>query len=326
MNLVTGSAGHLGEALMRTFSRLGEPAVGMDVKPSPFTSVVGSIAGRTTVRRALRGVRYVIHTATLHKPHLATHSSDTFVETNVRGTLVLLEEAVAAGVEAFVFTSTTSAFGSALTPSSGAPAVWITEETTSVPKNVYGTTKLAAEALCEMVHRQAALPVIVLRTSRFFPEPDDDPVKRAEFEPANLQVLELLHRRVDLEDVVSAHLLALRHAPRLGFARYVISASTPFSPGDLTELRTRASDVIRRLFPDAEDVFARRGWKLANAIDRVYVNSRARSELGWAPAHDFRTALERLRRNEDHRSDIARAVGSKGYHVGEYQDRAYPVV
>jgi UDP-glucose 4-epimerase len=51
------------------------------------------------------------------------------------------------------------------------------------------------------------------------------------------------------------------------------------------------------------------------SIDRVYVNERARSELGWRPKYDFGAALERLRAGEDFRSPLAVAVGSKGYHL-----------
>jgi UDP-glucose 4-epimerase len=43
------------------------------------------------VTRCMRGVRAVLHTATLHKPHLATHSRHGFVETNIAGILTLLE-------------------------------------------------------------------------------------------------------------------------------------------------------------------------------------------------------------------------------------------
>jgi UDP-glucose 4-epimerase len=96
------------------------------------------------------GVDMVLHTATLHKPHLASHSRHEFVDTNITGTLNLLEEAASAGIKSFVFTSTTSAFGRALTPAAGAPAAWITEEVVPVPKNIYGVTKLAAENLCEL--------------------------------------------------------------------------------------------------------------------------------------------------------------------------------
>ena len=172
--LVTGSAGHLGEALMRTLQGSEHQAFGIDVLPSPYTQRVGSIADRQFVRACMRGVQAVLHAATLHKPHVATHSRQAFVDTNVTGTLNLLEVADAAGVSAFVFTSTTSAFGRALVPPTGEPAAWITESVVPVPKNIYGATKVAAEDLCELMHRDRGLPCIVLRTSRFFPEGDDD--------------------------------------------------------------------------------------------------------------------------------------------------------
>src|ERR1700682_627220 len=155
--LVTGSSGHLGEGLVRTLRDAGHEAVGLDVIPSPFTSIVGSIADRAAVKRCMRGVDAVLPAATLHKPHVATHSRQAFVDTNVTGTLNLLEEATAAGVGAFVFTSTTSAFGAALTPPAGAPAVWVTEDVKPVPRNIYGTTKVAAEDLCELFHRDHGL-------------------------------------------------------------------------------------------------------------------------------------------------------------------------
>src|SRR4051794_16702551 len=105
--LVTGSAGHLGEAMMRT---LGDRAIGVDVLASPYTTVVGSITDPGVVARCMEGVTAVIHAATLHKPHVATHARQAFVDVNISGTLVLLEAAVRARVAAFVFTSTTSTF------------------------------------------------------------------------------------------------------------------------------------------------------------------------------------------------------------------------
>ena len=97
--LVTGSSGHLGEALMRTLGRLAN-VVGVDIVPSPYTTLVGSIADREFVRSSMDGVHVVLHTATLHKPHVASHRRQDFVDTNLTGTLNLLEESVAAGVRA----------------------------------------------------------------------------------------------------------------------------------------------------------------------------------------------------------------------------------
>jgi UDP-glucose 4-epimerase len=311
---VTGSSGHLGEALCRVLRDEGADVVSIDVLPSPHTTLVGSITDRDLVRRALRGADAVLHAATLHKPHVGSHTRQDFVDTNVTGTLTLLEEAVAAGVGAFVFTSTTSAFGRALVPPPGAPAAWITEDVRPVARNVYGATKVAAEDLCELVHRDHGLPVVILRTSRFFPESDDRDEVRSAYPDANLKVNELLYRRVDLQDVVTAHRLALLRAPELGFGRYIVSATTPFTPDDLADLRTDAPAVVERHVPFA-DLYARLGWRMFDAIERVYVNAAARSDLGWAPQYDFAHALKRLAAGEPWRSELALAVGAKGYHT-----------
>jgi nucleoside-diphosphate-sugar epimerase len=313
--LVTGSAGHLGEGLVRTLRADGIEAVGLDILASPYTDVTGSIADRALVRTAMQGVDAVVHAATLHKPHVGSHSRQEFVDTNITGTLNLLEEAVAAGASRFVFTSTTSTFGRALTPPPGAPAAWITEDVAPVPRNVYGATKTAAEDLCELVHRDHGLPCLILRTSRFFPEPDDRDEIRTAYEDANLKVNELLYRRVDLADVVSAHRLALDRAPEIGFGRYIISATTPFTRDDLQSLRADAPAVVARRFPDYEQIYAGRGWRMFPSIERVYVNERARTELGWQPRYDFAHALELLANGEEVRSELAKQVGAKGYHA-----------
>jgi nucleoside-diphosphate-sugar epimerase len=323
--LVTGSAGHLGEALVRTLQAAGHDVAGLDVTASPFTHHTASITDRARVRECVRGRDAVLHAATLHKPHVATHSRQDFVDTNVTGTLALLEESAAAGVRCFVFSSTTSAFGSALTPPADAPAAWVTEETRAIPRNIYGVTKTAAEDLCEVVHRRDGLACVILRTSRFFPEEDDDPAVRTAYADANLKTNEYLFRRVELQDVVDAHLLATERAASIGFARYVVSATTPFEPGDARELRMDAPRVVKRRVPEYEAEYARRGWKMFPVIDRVYVNERARRELGWNPRHDFRYVVGRLAAGQDPASPIARAVGSKGYHARKFASGPYPV-
>ena len=294
--------------------------VGLDLVPSSCTKVVGSITDRSLVAHCMNGTDSVIHSATLHKPHVATCSHEDFIDANVTGTLASSEGAVAANVRSFVFTSTTSVFGSALTPSTGAPAVWVTEDLVPVPKNIYGVTKRAAEDLVELFHIDHDLPCIVLRTSRFFPELDDDPMIRDTYDDANIKVNELLYRRVDLEDVVSAHLLALQRAPSIGFGRYVVSATTPLRPEDVVALRHDAAAVVRKRVPECQAVYENLGWRLFSGIDRVYENKLARDALGWEPRHDFRRALVRLEAGEDPRSALAVTVGAKGYDASS----AYP--
>jgi UDP-glucose 4-epimerase len=314
--LVTGSAGHLGEGLMRVLDAGGQhDAVGLDRLESRYTDHVGSVADRELVRSAVAGVDAVIHAATLHKPHVGSHTRADFVQTNITGTLNLLEEAVAAGVSRFLFTSTTSTFGRALTPAAGEPAAWITEDVVPVPRNIYGVTKAAAEDVCELIARDHGLAVVILRTSRFFPEPDDVDDRRSAYEDLNLKVNELLYRRVDLEDCVNAHLLALERAPEIGFGRYIITSTTPFTREDLFDVRADLPAVVTRLFPDFPEVFAARGWKMLPSIGRVYSNARARDDLGWSPVYDFRRALDLLAAGQDPRSELARTVGAKGYHA-----------
>lgn len=323
--LVSGSSGHLGEALVRSLRAEGHHVVGLDLTPSRCTDRVGSIADRATVASAMAGAEAVLHTATLHKPHVATHTRQQFIDTNITGTLNLLEEAAEQGVRRFVFTSTTSAFGDALTPPPGQPAAWITEDVHPRPKNIYGATKCAAEDLCRLFHRNQGLPVVVLRTSRFFPEADDDASRRDAFGDQNLKVLELLYRRVDLHDVVTAHLAAMSAAPRIGFGVFIISASSPFTPDDLPLLRGRADEALQRHLPQSGEVLRRMGWRMLDDIDRVYVNARARQMLQWEPAYDFARALNDLAAGQDPRSPLARSIPIKGYHAGRYADGLFPV-
>jgi UDP-glucose 4-epimerase len=314
MIIVTGSAGHLGEALVRTLRDRGQPVRGIDVLASTFTDVVGSISDPVVVEHALAGATAVIHAATLHKPHVATHPRQAFVDVNITGTLVLLEAAARANVHAFLYTSTTSTFGDALVPPPGAPATWITEDIVPIPKNIYGVTKVAAEDLCALAHRNQKLPCLVLRTSRFFPEADDEPKARAAYTDDNLKLNEYLYRRADIEDIVDAHLVALDAAPRIGFGRYIISATTPFTRDDAAALRADAPAVLSERVPGWVDVYRARDWRMLPSLDRVYDNARARAALGWRPKHDFQTVLERVRETGDIRSPLAKAIGAKGYH------------
>jgi UDP-glucose 4-epimerase len=169
------------------------------------------------------------------------------------------------------------------------------------------------------------MPCIVLRTSRFFPENDDDAGVRRTFDDANLKVNEFLYRRADIEDIVSAHLLAMENAASIGFGRYIISATTPFTPDDLQQLRVDAPATVRRYAPDYEAEYRRRGWSMLPAIERVYVNDLARTQLGWQPRYDFNSILRRLQAGEDFQSPLARAVGSKGYHAKVFNEGPYPV-
>ena len=309
---------------MRVLPGMGHEVSSLDLLGGPYVTHVGSIGDRDFVRRCLAGVDGVLHTATLHKPHVATHPKAAFVATNVAGTLVLLEEAARAGVGRFVFSSTTSAFGDALSPPRGAPAAWIDETVTPVPKNIYGVTKTAAEDLCMLFAREGRMNVVVLRTSRFFPEPDDTAEVRDRYDDVNVKANEFLFRRVDVEDAAMAHERALVRAPDIGFGRYVISAATPFVRGDLAALRSDPAGVVEARHPGFREVYDRIGFRMFSDIDRVYDCARARADLGWAPKHDFGSVLRQLAAGQPIGSGLAAEVGAKGYHRADHPGGRYP--
>jgi UDP-glucose 4-epimerase len=328
--LVTGSAGHLGEGLAVTLKSLGYQVIGVDIVASEHTTIVGSITAPEVVESCFHtgdgavtsdGVKWIFHAATLHRPHIESHTRQQFIDVNITGTLNLLEASVKFGVESFVFTSSTSVFGQALKPKDHTdPAVWIDETVVDVPKNIYGVTKKAAEDLCFLFHKLHGLPCIVLRTSRFFMEDDFDE-EFPSLSSDNIKVNEFLHRRAEITDIVKVHIIAAQKAPALGVRRYVISATTPFDRSDAAPLRTDAVIVLRKYFPDFEEVYRRVDWRLCPSIERIYDSSLARKELGWEPIYDFPYILSMIASSQNNDplktvnlSSLSAVVGLKGYH------------
>ncbi|MDB5455553.1 MAG: oxidoreductase [Caulobacter sp.] len=297
--LLTGSSGWLGQTLAPRLRAHGHEVVGLDPNPSDHTAVVGSIADRALVRAAIGDFRCdaVIHAGALHKPDIERFTRADFIAVNVTGTLNLLEEAVAQGVGRLVMTSTTSLMISerirAGVNGGARQAEWLTETVRPEPRNIYGVTKLAAENLCRLFHQEHGLPVVVLRTSRFFPEADDMAHAISQSD-ANTKANELLFRRLTVDDAARAHLVALDRASDLGFDIFIVSATPPFSPADAEALVADAPAVVARYFPDYPALYAARGWTMFDAIDRIYDPSHAARRLGFTCEIGFRQMLDAL--------------------------------
>jgi nucleoside-diphosphate-sugar epimerase len=286
--LVTGSSGQLGAEVARQLAPT-EMVIGLDVRPGEWTAHVGDITDAGLIANLMRGVDVVIHIASLHAPHVGQRSMQDFIDTNITGTLRLLEAASAARVRRFVYTSTTSVYGYSLVPD-GREAVWVTEELTPRPRDIYDITKLAAEELCRLFARDHDLPTICLRVSRFFEQ------------TPNLMAAYRLYRGADVRDIAAAHVLAARNQ-NIAFDIFTTSARPPFRHEDTAELLTDAPAVIRRYFPGAEAVFRAHGWALPASIDRVYVTEKAERLLGYAPQHDFAELLDELKTDAGRRAD-----------------------
>jgi nucleoside-diphosphate-sugar epimerase len=270
--LVTGSSGALGSVISRLLRESGSEVVGLDARPGRHTAVVADLRDEPAVRRAIARVEAVVHTASLHAPHVPLRSKREFVEVNVAGTQTLLDAAAAAAARRVVYSSTTSVYGHALEPR-GDAAVWVDEALAPQPRDIYDVTKLAAEELCALFTRETGIATTCLRVSRF--SFGDCP---------HLTVPYCLHRAVNVGDAARAHLLALS-TPRAGHSILNISGSSPFRRDDTPELIHDAGAVLRRRAPALAALLTSHGYELPTRIERVYAIDRARAELGYDPEH-----------------------------------------
>lgn len=298
--LVTGSSGWLGRFLAPRLRAAGHESIGLDIAAGPETQIIGSVADATLVASIFeqRRIDAVIHAAALHKPDIIRRSRQSFVDVNVTGTLVLLENASKSGCGRFVFTSTTSLMVSEeIREEKGDAAIFMDEAFGPLaPRNIYGATKLAAEALCRAHHVDTGINCVILRTGRFFPEEDDT---YRDLSGPNRKANEFLNRRLTVADAADAHIAAVSRAPSIGFDIFIVSALTPFSRDEAAELKRDAPAVVSRHFPDAAELYARRGWRLPSSIGRVYDARRAARLLPFRCRTDFAAVLDALRSGGD---------------------------
>ncbi|WP_156841837.1 NAD-dependent epimerase/dehydratase family protein [Novosphingobium aquimarinum] len=314
--LLTGSSGWLGRHLAPLLAEAGHEVTGLDVAPGPHTRVTGSVADRDLVFQTVAhfGIEAVVHGGALHKPDIARNPRQAFIDTNVTGTLNLLEAAAEAGHRRFVFTSTTSLMIRADVRAGAGErgAWWMTEDFGPLaPRNIYGVTKLAAENVCRIVSAETGMAVAILRTGRFFPEDDDTHVDPP---GENLKANEFLNRRLSVADCARLHLAALDRIE--GCEVLIGSAPPPFAPAEAKELARDAPAVIARHFPDAAKLYAARGWRLPATIERVYDPGKAERLLGWRAQTDFGAILAAMREGRelplDHDPEFVSPVLSAG--------------
>ncbi len=170
--LVTGADGfigsHLTEALLEAGCGVRALALynsfgtwgWLDALPPATLDAIEVITGDVRdphgVRAALGGVDVVFHLAALIAIPYSYHSPDSYVDTNVHGTLNVLQAARDLGTERVLVTSTSEVFGTAR-------YVPIDEGHPRQGQSPYSATKIAADALAEAFHRSFELPVTVAR-------------------------------------------------------------------------------------------------------------------------------------------------------------------
>ncbi|WP_454803521.1 NAD-dependent epimerase/dehydratase family protein [Mucilaginibacter phyllosphaerae] len=275
--LVTGSSGQLGSATVKHLRDCGFSTKGIDIIPSLTTDEIIDIKDKSAVERVTAGFDAVIHTAAIHGKHYElNYSRESFIDTNIYGTLNLLNACVKNGVEKFLYTSTTSIYGESLVDDDR--AVWVDESLIEKPRDIYDITKQASEQLCRDFFYKEKLQTSVYRVGRFLPESD------------NLRINHRLYRGLDERDGAQALMLAL-NISFSEFQIFNISSGSPFSRDELVELKHSPVAVILKHYPQAEAIYKAKGWEFPASIDRVYVSDKAKRVLNYVPKFKFEYLL-----------------------------------
>ena len=272
--LITGSSGQIGAVIAEHFAREAE-VIGLDLKPGRWTTILGDITDVKLIRPLVSQVDTIVHTASLHAPHVGLRNEEEFSRVNVDGTRILLEASLRAGGKRFVFTSTTSVYG--CTSRTKDIAIWVTEELETNPEDIYDITKIEAENLCREAS-SVGMDVVVLRLSRCLQEPE------------NLIAFHRLYRGIDVRDAAEGHWLAATR-PLKGFHILNLSGVSPFKISDIKLLWKDPWRVIDERAPGFREAFLQRDWEMPSRIDRVYVIEKAKSILGFKPKYDYRMFL-----------------------------------
>jgi dTDP-glucose 4,6-dehydratase len=301
--LVTGGAGFIGSCYVRLCRqrRPGSTIVNLDAltyagnlesladlrQDKGHVFVKGDIRDGALVRRLIEEHRLeaVVHFAAESHVDRSIMSAEPFVDTNVLGTLRLLEAARAAGVRRFVQVSTDEVYGSL------GPEGAFHEQSPITPRSPYSASKAAADHLVQAFHHTHGLDVVITRCSNNY-GPYQFPEKLIPLMIINalgdkslpvygdgLNVREWLH--------VEDHCAALALLLKGGRAGHVYNIGSNDELGNLHVVR-RLLQILGKPETLIRFVQDRPGHDRRYAID----SSKLRSELGWQPRHDFTTGLE----------------------------------
>lgn len=278
--LVTGSSGRLGAVTVGHLRKCGHSVTGVDVIAADTTDEQIDILHKDAVLAVTKNIDAIIHTAAIHGKHYElNYPREAFINVNIYGTLNLLNACIVNGVQKLLYTSTTSIYGDAMVDTN--QAVWVDEELTIKPRDIYDITKQTAEQLCKDFFYNEGLQTSVYRVGRFLPETD------------NLKLNHRLYRGLDERDGAFGLCLALEQTFS-AFEIFNITSSSPFKKDELMKLKHDPASVIRKHYPQAEAIYQSKGWALPKSVDRVYVSEKAKRCFGYEPKFTFDYLLNNL--------------------------------
>lgn len=295
--LITGSGGFIGSHLTEGLARRGCQVqafvlynsfnswewldyVGKDIKENIHV-FSGDIRDPHGVKKAMQGCDVILHLAALIAIPFSYHSPDTYVDTNIKGTLNILQAARELGVEKVIHTSTSEVYGTAR-------FVPITEEHPLQGQSPYSATKIGADQLALSFYRSFGTPVSIVRPfNTYGPRQSARAVIPTIITQltSGKRVLELgaLHPTRDfnyINDTVDGFIKALEAEDIAG---EVINVGSGFeiSIGNIAKLIAELMDVELIVKEDQERIRPEK-----SEVERLLAdNSKALELLGWAPKY-----------------------------------------
>ncbi len=300
--LVTGGAGFIGSSIVRSLAKSGHAVRVIDnfstgrrenlsAAEGAVELIEGDIRDAELIGKAVRGIRYVIHTAAL--PSVVRSVADPLStnSVNVCGTLKLLIAARDAGVDRFVFSSSSSVYGDT-------PTLPKREDMTPSPRSPYALSKLAGEHYCRMFCDLYGLKTFSLRYFNVFGPMQDPNSQYAAVIP--LFVTALLSKQSPVihgdgeqtrdftyvDDVVEANLRCVS-APATS-AGCVCNVGGGGRRVSINELAARLAEILGSKIKPIHDA-ARKG----DVRDSQADTSEAARLLNWVPRTSFEVGLRR---------------------------------
>jgi dihydroflavonol-4-reductase len=303
VTLITGASGFVGSAIAKVFREAGHNVCALVRASSHRTNIdaadavaLGDVRDRGSVAAALRGVRFVVHAAADYR--LWAPSPAEILETNVEGTRIVMEEALRAGVERIVYTSSVATIDA----SAGVPGDESHPLSEDRAIGAYKKSKVIAERIVEGMVRGAGLPAVIVNPSTPIGPRDVKPT------PTGRIIVEAARGRmpgfvdtglnfVHVDDVAAGHLAALREGV-IG-ERYILGGENVYLRDLLAEVAwaigrrpPRMQFPIKAIFPVAvvaefmsrmtgrEPFVTRDALKMARH-HMFFDDGKARRELGY---------------------------------------------
>lgn len=263
-----------------------------DAKSSPsqgLTVFSGDIRDPHGIQKAIEGCDLVLHLAALIGIPYSYHSPNTYVDTNIKGTLNILQAARDLGVKRVIHTSTSEVYGTPQT-------VPIREDHPLQGQSPYSATKIGADQLALSFYHSFGLPVTILRPFNTYGPRQS---ARAVIPTIITQILKgkreiqlgSIHPTRDLvfvEDTVDGFLKALE-APNIAGEVIHLGTGHEISIGDLANLIAELMEVKIRVREDAQRVRPK-----GSEVERLVADaSKAKKLLGWEPKYAGREGLKK---------------------------------